>query len=89
MIGLLHLHFTFGPFQILLHCLAIFLQLLVCEFVKGVRTLCADDNLGLILLFNDGLGRRHKLPLKDTEETQIVKKFMQVARGKIKILKYT
>lgn len=70
MIWLLHIHFTFGPFQILLHCLAIFLQLLVCEFVERVRTLCADDNLGLILLFNDGLGCRHKLPLQDTEETQ-------------------
>lgn len=51
--------FTFSPFLFLLHLLAIFLQLLVCEFVKGVGTLLVDDNLGLVLLFDDGLGCGH------------------------------
>lgn len=60
--------FTFSPFLFLLHLFAIFLQLLVCEFVKGVRTLLADDNLGLILLLDDGLGCGHELPLQDTQK---------------------
>lgn len=59
--------FTFSPFLFLLHLFAILLQLLVCEFVEGVGTLLADDNLGLILLFDDGLGCGHELPLQDTQ----------------------
>ena len=51
--------FTFGSFLFLLHLLAIFLQLLVCEFVEGVGTLLADDHLGLVLLFDDGFGCSH------------------------------
>lgn len=78
-----HRHFTFGPFLLLLHCLAIFLQLLVCKFVERVGTLCADDNLGLILLFNDGLGCCHKLPLQDTQRNaEMVEKFMEAAHEK-------
>lgn len=63
----LHLRFTFVPLLLLLHRLAILLQLLVCELVEGVGILRADDHLGLILLFDDGLGCRHELPLQDTQ----------------------
>lgn len=51
--------FTFSPFLFLLHLLAVFLQLLVGEFGEGVGTLLADDDLGLVLLFDDGLGCGH------------------------------
>lgn len=78
---LLHRHFTFGPLLILLHRLAIVLQLLVRELVEGVWTLLADDNLGLILLFNDGLGCRHELPLQGTQSRRrTVEKGRQVER---------
>lgn len=52
--------------MVLFHRLAIFVQLLVCEFVERVGTLRADDDLGLILLFNDGLGRSDQLSLQGT-----------------------
>lgn len=51
--------FTFRPFLFLLHLLAVFLQLLVGELGEGVWTLLADNNLGLVLLFDDGFGRGH------------------------------
>lgn len=59
--------FTFRAFLFLLHLLAVCLQLLVGEFGEGVGTLLADDNLGLVLLFDDGLGCGHQLPLRDTQ----------------------
>lgn len=51
--------FTFRPFLFLLHLLAVFLQLLVSEFGEGVGTLLADDDLGLVLLLDNGLGCGH------------------------------
>lgn len=59
--------FTFRAFLFLLHLLAIFLQLLVREFGERVWTLLADDDLGLVLLLDDGLGCGHELPLQDTQ----------------------
>lgn len=59
--------FTFTSFLFLLHLSAVFLQLLVSEFGEGVGTLLTDDDLGLVLLFYDGLGSSHQLTLKDTD----------------------
>lgn len=61
--------FTVSSFVFLLHLPAIFIQLLVGELGEGVGTLLADDHLGLVLLFDDGLGCGHELPLQDTDET--------------------
>lgn len=60
--------FTFRPFLFLLHLPAVRLQHLVRLHGEGIGTRLANDNFGLVLLFNDGLGRSHQLPLQDTEE---------------------
>lgn len=50
---------TFRSLLVLLHLLAVLVQLLVGEFVEGVGTLLADDDPGLVFLLNDGLGCGH------------------------------
>lgn len=50
-----------------LHLPAVLLQLAVRERVEGVGAGGAHDDVGLVLLLNNGLGGRHQLPLR-TEE---------------------
>lgn len=60
--------FTFTSFLFKLHLPAVLLQLLVGEFGERVGPLLADDNLGLILLFDDCLGCSHQFTLQNTEK---------------------
>lgn len=55
---------TFGLPLFPFNLSAILLQFLVREFVERVGPGGADDDAGLVLLLDDGLGGGHQLPLK-------------------------
>lgn len=78
--------FTFTSFLFKLHLPAVLLQLLVGEFGEGVGPLLADDNLGLILLFDDCLGCSHQFTLQNTEKGR--RRESTISRSK-KIIKST
>lgn len=50
---------TFGALLLALHLLAVLLQLAVGERGEGVGAGGAHDDVGLVLLLDDGLGSRH------------------------------
>lgn len=55
---------TWGAPVLALHLPAVLLQLAVRERVEGVGACGAHDDVGLVLLLNDGLGGCHQLPLR-------------------------